>query len=242
MSTDKKRLEVYAGSIPRFSNTMEESLRAVRTNIQFCGDDVRTIMFTSTEPSEGKSTVVMDLGRSFASAGYRVLVIDSDMRKSALIGRYRFRRQDSERIRGLSHYLSGLVPLNQVLYDTNIDRLSIIFSGRNVKNSTELLGKSYFTDLLKKAREEFDYVLIDCAPMTAAIDATYIAQYCDGAVYVIAQDTVNARIVKECASQLEASGVRILGAVLNKVRMDKNKYYGYGKYYGNYYGKYYGND
>lgn len=240
MSIEKKRLEVTAGAIPKFSNTMEESLRAVRTNIQFCGDDVRVIMFTSTEPGEGKSTVVMNLGCSFASAGYKVLVIDSDMRKSALIGRYRFRREDSGRIRGLSHYLSGMTPLNQVVYDTNINRLSIIFSGRNVKNSTELLGKAYFTDLLKKAREEFDYILIDCAPMTAAIDATFIAQYCDGAVYVIAQDTVNARAVKECSAQLEASGVRILGAVLNKVRMSKNRYYGYGSYYGNYYGKYYG--
>lgn len=235
-----RHLRVTADHLPEFSNTMEESLRAVRTNIQFCGDDIRIILFTSMLPDEGKSTVVMNLARSFAAAGKRILLIDSDMRNSRMVGHYRFRREDGEAIHGLSHYLSGQNTLGEVLYDTNIENLSIIFAGRNVQNSTELLEKEYFSNLLDEARREFDYILIDCAPMTAAIDAAFIARKCDGAVYVIAQNAVSAHAIKDGIGQLQVSGVRILGAVLNKVRMEKSRYYGdyYGKYYGHYYGTY----
>ena len=69
--------------------TMKESLRALKTNIQFCGDDICTIVVTSAMPNEGKSTVTMDLARSFSESGKRVLLIDTDMRKSVYVGRLR---------------------------------------------------------------------------------------------------------------------------------------------------------
>ena len=81
--------KVELGSLKKHSHTLTESLRALRSNIQFCGDDIKTILFTSAMPDEGKSTVVMDLARSIAEAGKRVLVIDTDMRKSVLVGRLR---------------------------------------------------------------------------------------------------------------------------------------------------------
>lgn len=221
------------------SNTMEESLRAVRTNIRFCGDDIRVICFTSVLPDEGKSTVVMKLAESFATAGDKVLVIDTDMRKSVLVGRYRYQTSDGKNIIGLSQYLSGQNELKEVIYDTENSNLSILFAGHSVANATELLEKEYFKQLLETARQEFDYILLDCPPMTAAIDATIVAKEADGAILVIAQDNVNARAVADSKNQLEASGVRILGAIMNKVKMQKSSYYG--NYYGNYYGSYYGN-
>lgn len=223
------------------SSTMRESLRALRTNIQFCGDDIRTILFTSTVPNEGKSTVVMDLARSMGESGKLVLVIDTDMRKSVIMREYAVKSSTHKQIFGLSHYLSGQKKLNDVLYHTNMTNVDIIFSGRSVPNPTEILGKKYFTDLLELARRNYHYVLIDCAPVTAAIDAVLEAHYCDGAVLVISQGDVSSRAIQESKRQLESSGVRILGAVLNKVRMDAS-HYGryYGSYYGNYYGKYYG--
>ena len=71
--------------IDNMSSTMRESLRALRTNIQFCGDDIRTILFTSSMPDEGKSTVVMDLARSIGESGKDVLLVDTDMRKSVIV-------------------------------------------------------------------------------------------------------------------------------------------------------------
>ena len=222
---------------------MRESLRALRTNIQFCGDDVKTILFTSTVPDEGKSTVVLDLARSIGESGKKVLVIDTDMRKSVIMSEYGVTVSGNkhDQIFGLSHYLSGQRGLDEVMYGTNLKRVDIVFAGRSVPNPTEMLGKHYFTDLLEYGRQNYDYVLVDCAPITAAIDAVLTAHYCDGAVMVIEQRAVSSRAIADAKKQLENSGVRILGAVLNKVKMD-GAHYGhyYGKYYGNYYGKYYG--
>ena len=229
--------------IDDMSSTMRESMRALRTNIQFCGDDVRTILFTSSMPDEGKSTVVMDLARSIGESGKNVLVIDTDMRKSVIIKEYSVKNAMHKQIFGLSHYLSGQKKLEEVLYRTDIPHMDIVFAGRTVPNPTEILGKKYFTDLLEYGRNHYDYVLLDCAPVTAAIDAVLEAHYCDGAVLVIAQGDVSSRAVLDAKQQLENSGVRILGAVLNKVRMDGSRYghyYGKYKYYGSYYGKYYG--
>ena len=72
-------------TLKEMSSTMLESLRALRTNIQFCGDDVKTILFTSTVPDEGKSTVVLDLARSIGESGKKILVVDTDMRKSVIM-------------------------------------------------------------------------------------------------------------------------------------------------------------
>ena len=229
------------------SYSVRESLRALRTNIEFCGDDIRTILFTSTAPNEGKSTVVYELARSIASAGKTVLLIDTDMRKSVMVGRHRAKSVSGQEIYGLSHYLSGQKNIEQVLYATNVTNLFMIFAGRAVPNPTEILEKRYFDDLLRVARKTFNYVLIDCAPLGAAIDAAAIAKKCDGAVLVIAQGQVSGRAVASAEKQLEASSVKILGAVLNKVKLEKShygKYYGnyYGKYYGSYYGDYYGSD
>ena len=223
------------------SSSMRESLRALRTNIQFCGDDVRTILFTSTVPDEGKSTVVLDLARSIGEYGKHVLVVDTDMRKSVIIKEYSVRSSSHRQIFGLSHYLSGQNKLEDVLYQTNMPNVDIVFAGRSVPNPTEILGKKYFTDLLDYGRSHYDYVLLDCAPVTAAIDAVLEAHYCDGAVLVISQGGVSSRAILDAKNQLISSGVRILGAVLNKVRMESSRYgHYYGRYYGSYYGRYYG--
>lgn len=231
---------VKFGELKKQSYTMKESLRALKTNIQFCGDDIRTLVVTSALPNEGKSTVTMDLARSLTESGKRVLLIDTDMRKSVYVGRLRARTTDGSEIFGLSHFLSGQKRLEDVLYGTEIPGLYMIFAGPSVPNPTEILEKKYFQELLKFASEHFNYVLLDCAPIGAAIDAAVIAKNCDGAILVVAQGMASGRMIQGVKKQLEVSGVRILGVVLNKVRMKKNGYYG--SYYGSYYGGYYGQD
>lgn len=221
---------------------MKESLRTLRTNIQFCGDDMKVIMFTSSIPNEGKSTVTVNLARSLSESGKSVLVIDTDMRKSVLMGRLKAKATEDKQVNGLSHYLSGQKALPDVVYLTQMPRFCMIFAGPSVPNPTEILDKKYFEDLITFARKNFDYVLIDCAPIGAAIDAAVVAKYCDGAVLVMAQGASDRRMVLEAKKQLEVAGVKLLGAVLNKVKVEKG-YYGkyYGSHYGHYYGSYYGN-
>jgi len=228
---------VVLGSVKEHSYAMKESLRALKTNLQFCGDDVRTILVTSSVPDEGKSTVCMDLARSLTESGKSVLVIDTDMRKSVLVGRLRVKAEKGE-VFGLSHYLSGQRKVNEVLYATDINRLFMVFAGPSVPNPTEILEKKYFGELIEFGKEHFDYIIIDCAPIGAAIDAAVIAKYCDGAILVVAQGLAGSRLIQSVKKQLEASGIRMLGAVLNKVNMKKSGY-GNNGYYGNYYGNYY---
>ena len=230
--------EVNLNEIKKQSNSMREALRDLSTNIRFCGDDVKTILFTSVAPNEGKSTVVMDLARSMIESGNKVLIIDSDMRKSVLVGRHRAKSLDGKQIMGLSHFLSGQNSLEEVIYQTQFPNLLIMFAGPSVINPTELLENRYYSEMIRSMRDVFDYILIDCAPLGAAIDAAVIAKECDGAVIVISQGEVSSKSVVTVKKQLEAAGVRILGAVLNKVDVKKTGYYG--KYYGSYYGKYYG--
>ena len=233
---------VKFGKLKEQKYAMKESLRALKTNIQFCGDDIQTIVVTSAMPNEGKSTVTMDLARSLTESGKRVLLIDTDMRKSVYVGRLRAVASDGGEIYGLSHFLSGQKRLEDVLYGTEISGLFMIFAGPSVPNPTEILEKNYFIELLKFAKEHFNYVLLDCAPIGAAIDAAVIAKHCDGAILVISQGMASRRMIQNVKKQLEVSGVRILGAVLNKVKMKKNSYENgyYGSYYGGYYGSYYG--
>lgn len=217
-----------------------EAYKTLRTNISFSGDDIKVIAFTSSVPNEGKSFVTFNLSVSLAEDGKKVLYIDADIRKSVTIARYGV---DIE-TKGLAHYLSGQKKLDDVIYETNIDNLDIIFTGQVAPNPSELLGNAYFKKMLDIKREEYDYIIIDCPPLGSVIDAAIVAKECDGAIIVIETDNASYKIVQRVKKQLEQSGVRILGAVLNKVEMGGKGYYGkgyYGKsYYGSYYGRYYG--
>lgn len=212
-----------------------EAYKTLRTNISFSGDDIRVIALTSSVPNEGKSAVSFNLAYSLAEDGKKVLYIDADIRKSVTIARYGV---DIE-TKGLTHYLSGQSDLKGIIYETNIDNFSIIFTGQTAPNPSELLGNDRFKSLIQSAREEFEYVIIDCPPLGSVIDAAIVAKECDGAIIVIETDNASYKIVQRVKKQLDQSGCKILGAVLNKVEMGGKGYYGKG-YYGNYYGRYYG--
>ena len=107
---------VVINQIKDQSYTMKESLRALKTSISFSGKGVKSILFTSSVPNEGKTTVVMDLARSMADSKKSVLIVDTDMRKSVLVGRLRAKVESGGKIYGLSHYLSGQVSLDKVVY------------------------------------------------------------------------------------------------------------------------------
>lgn len=216
-----------------------EAIKTLRTNLQFCGNNIRTVMFTSALPDEGKSDIVFAAAQSMAQIGKKVLLVDADIRKSVLVSRY----QLEEEVSGLTQYLSGQKKLEEVIYDTNIDHLSVIFAGPYSPNPAELLEGELFARLLEYAGGEFDCVMIDTPPMGSLIDGAVIAQNCDGAVIVIEAGAISYRLEQKVKAQIDKSGCRVLGAVLNKVDLGASGQYGkYGKYgkYGHYgkYGKY----
>ncbi len=217
-----------------------EAYKRVRTNITFSGEDIRVVAVTSSVPNEGKSEVSFHLAASFAEDGKKVLYIDADIRKSVTLARYGVDKET----KGLSHYLTGQTKeLEAVIYESDIPNLSVIFTGAKAPNPAELLGRPKFTKMIQTLREQFDMIVIDCPPLGSVIDAVLVAKNCDGTILVVESDAISFKVVQNVKRQLDQSGCKILGVVLNKVQAGGKGYYGYYKGYYGYYDDYgYGND
>jgi len=206
-----------------------EAMKTLRTNILFSGAAVRAIALTSFSASEGKSMLSFQLAAFLAQAGKHVVLVDADLRKSVLANRL----QVHGKVEGLSHVLSGMTNLKDALYETDIPRMHILFAGARVPNSAELLGAENFKVLIKVLKANFDYVIVDTAPIGLVIDSAVVAPVVDGVVMVVDSTRNSYKLERRIKAQLEKSGGKILGVVLNRVNLrDKEGYYG--KAYGSY--------
>lgn len=216
---------------------IKEAFKTLRTNIEFSGSDLKVVAVTSCTPNEGKSSTAMELAKAFAEAGKKTLLIDADMRKSVLVGRY---KTGAVKL-GLTHVLVGRERLSDVICKTNFPNLYMIFAGPVPPNPSELLGSENFENVVQKTRQLFDYVIVDTPPLGSVIDAAVAAKKCDGTILVVENNAISYKFVQQVKEQLDKTGSKILGVVLNKVDMSTKGVYGhYGRYYGKYYGKYYG--
>lgn len=217
----------------------QEAYNTLRSNLEFCGKKNKVIEITSCAPDEGKSTVAVYLAKSIADNGKKVMLLDADLRKSALVEKY----QGGGGKSGLSNFLSGQMPFEDIYFETDIPNLYITFAGPIPPNPSELLGSPYFQGAVDTLRRTFDYVIIDTPPLENVIDAAVIASCCDGYILVVEDNRISYRFAQQVKEQLDRTGCRNLGCVLNKVNMSGKGYNGrfyrkYGKY--SYDGGYYG--
>lgn len=221
----------------------KEAYKTLRSNIEFCGSDIRVISVTSCIPNEGKSQVSFAIAQSFAEAGRKVLMVDADLRKSVMkehLTRARVRY-------GLTNYLVGQCSLDECTCETDQSGMYMILAGPSTPTPSELLSGPKFQELVEESRKRYDYVIIDTPPIGSVIDGAVVGKQCDGTILNIGCAAVSYRFAQDVVDQLKVAGCRILGCVLNKVEMNEGssygKYYGkyYMKYYGKYCGKYYGN-
>lgn len=207
-----------------------EALKTLRANIQFSGENIKTIAITSTIPGEGKSEISIHLARTFAEAGKNTLLIDCDIRLSNMVKRFRL---DGE-IKGLSEYLCGMATYNEVIQKTSQPGFYMLFTGRHVPNPSELLSSDRFTDLLDQVKQRFDVIILDTPPITSVIDGAIVASKCDGTALVVAAEDISRKMAQHAKVQLLKSGAHVLGVVLNKINTSKDNYYyshyGYGAY------------
>lgn len=213
---------------------IEEAYKSLRTNLQFCGEEKKVIAVTSCTPNEGKSSVSLQLAVSLAESGKNTLLIDGDLRKSVLLGKIQGNKQT---IQGLTHFLSGQSALQEITCATNIKNFYVISSGPFPPNPAELLGSKSFKKLIQSLRNIYDYIIVDTPPLGSVIDCAIVAEACDGVIMVLEAGVIGYRFAQEVKEQLEKGNCPVLGAVLNKVVVQKQGYGKYGKYYGKYYGK-----
>ena len=215
------------GELGEMDYFYNEAIKSLRTNITFSGNNVQTILFTSSVPGEGKSETSFAVSQAFAQIGKRVLYVDADIRKSMFVKRRGIRGETY----GLSQYLSGQKEIRDILYETSIPNLDVILAGPYSPNPAELLEEDSFSDLLKMLKNTYDYIIIDSPPMGGLIDGAIIASHCDGAILVIESGAISYRLLQKVKTQLQRSNCRILGAALNKMDIRKHgKYYSYYRY------------
>lgn len=192
---------------------LTEGLNQLKTNLAFCGKDIKVITITSNVQNEGKSLVAFDLSKTMAESGKKILMVDADLRKSVLAAKYHIQGID----KGLSHYLTRQAEIEDIIYETETEGFYLSVAGPLSPDPTSLLDSDQFQKFIDKVREDYDYVIIDAPPLGVVIDAVIIGKYCDGAVLVIEQGVIKRKVVQDVIKQLKRGKVRILGAVLNKV-------------------------
>lgn len=227
---------------PSVSYPVNEAFNTLTTNLSFAGKDLKKIMLTSSHASEGKSFTSMNLLRKFAERGKQVVFVDADLRRSMINTTYGVQFEKSGTAYGLSHYLAGIAEMDDIIYKTDIEGAKMIPVGRDLLNPIPLIVSGRFQELLDKLAEQFDYVIVDAAPVGVVIDAAEIAKFCDGILLVVNYNEVHRQELIDTKEQLEQTGCPILGTVLNQVDYDNytSKKYYYKSYKSNsYYSHYY---
>jgi receptor protein-tyrosine kinase len=209
-----------------------ESFRATLASVLFSqanGSQIQVIAITSSNPSEGKTTIASNLGIALAEIGRRVVIVDADMRKPRL------------------HQVSGQANswgLNEILQDrdpvmeypcetlarkTAIPNLSVVVSGRGSGGAASLLHSPRLAELLKRLREEFDFVLIDSPPMLQLADSRVLGRLANGVILVIRSGRTHQNLAAASVQRFHSDGTRVLGTILNdwNPKASNQSYYPY---------------
>lgn len=205
-----------------------ESYKTLRTNIQYAGFDrqIKSILLTSCEPSEGKSLTAANLAISIAQDGKKVLLVDCDLRKP--MQRRVFNIMD---MKGLTNVLAEDLDYKTVLNDVDVENLAIMTSGPKPPNPSEILGSSKMQNFMDEITADYDVVILDTPPMLPVTDATVLSRIVDGVLLVVRHGKTTIEAAEIVRRQIEKVGANILGAVINDVPIDDSNY-SYYEYYG----------
>lgn len=220
-----------APSVVSHPNSMEaEEFRRIRSNISFLSPNAtergHLLVITSTEPSEGKTTIAVNTAAAIAEEGKTVLLIDADLRHPSVAHRLKI-----EGHVGLSHILSGQATPRDVVQPYWKPNLHILPAGKRPANASILLNSDIMRELLEQALKQYDYVVIDTAPMTVANDATIFGRVADGVILVVGRGVADKKDLKTMVDSLKTAEVPVFGFILNFANPKKihssNYYYYY---------------
>ncbi|MFE8605622.1 GumC family protein [Archangium violaceum] len=211
--------DLYIHRHPR--SQAAEMCRAIRTNLLFMSPDkpFRTVVVSSAGPSEGKSTVVINLGMVMAQTGSRVLLMDTDMRRPRL--HRAFGVPDDM---GVSSLVVGEGSLEGAIKSTDVPNLFVLPCGPLPPNPAELLHTRAFSELLGKLRERFDCVLLDSPPLGPVSDALVLSKQTDGILLVLKAGVTQREQAKRAIRSLRDVKARVIGALLNHVDLKGGRY------------------
>ncbi|MEZ6045884.1 MAG: polysaccharide biosynthesis tyrosine autokinase [Planctomycetaceae bacterium] len=214
-------------------NSIEsEAFRTLRTALSFNTHESRRLLVTSTEKSDGKTTVMANLAVAFSQANKKTLIVDTDMRRPGMTNLLELRKEE-----GLSKLLRTDEPVDQcaieLIQPTRALNLDIMPSGSRPLNPSELLSSNRLSDFLSWAETVYDQIIIDAPPILAVSDAGIVGRLTDTLILVMRPDKNRRGMVYRSIETLQMFGIHISGVVVNHLTNDQGgDYYGYGYGYG----------
>lgn len=206
-----------------------EEFRQLRTSLAYMGVDEthRKIMITSSMSGEGKSFIAINLGISLSLMGKKIVLLELDLRKPKLSEQFNISRK-----LGLSNYLIGKLKAEEVIKQTPTDNLFLIPSGPIPPNPSELIANGKLQELFKYLETQFDYILIDTAPVNPVTDAFILSPLCDVSLYVVRYDYTPKIMLQKLDDKLKNNGLNNPAIVFNGIKERGFSSYGYGYGYG----------
>lgn len=220
-------------------SVVTESYRTIRTALLFSQAEKlpQVILFTSPSLSEGKTMTTLNLGIALAQGGYKVLVIDADLRKGSCHTLLGLRNH-----RGLSNVLTGDLTLQDGIQETSVSGLSLLSRGICPRDPTDLLGSNKMKEVVSSLRESFKLILIDSPPAIAVSDAAVLSVISDGVFLVVHGQKTSTASARQAVERMDAVRAPLLGVILNGIDLGDPNYAYYRSYYGSDYGLVESND
>lgn len=205
----------------------KNAIKTIATNIQFASVDkpVKVLTVTSSIPSEGKSTISIELARALAGGGKRVLLVEGDMRWRSLASMV-----GAHALNGVYAVLSGRVSLGSAVVETSHKGLYFLDCEPNIPNPVDIISSKSFRTFLQEVRAAYDYVVIDTPPLSAFVDASVFASMADGTVLVVRQNFVRQDDLESAYEQLKKAKANVIGAVMNFCDSETSEYHYHGYY------------
>jgi capsular exopolysaccharide synthesis family protein len=208
-------------------SSVAEAYRVLRTSVLLSSTDKppKTILITSGQPGEGKTTTAVNTAISLAQLGASVLIIDCDLRKPAV-----HKLLGIDHVLGLSTYLSGRGELDDLIQKLPIPNLSLLTSGRIPPNPAEMISSSRMKEMLALLSERYDHIIIDSPPLLKVTDPVILSTMADGVILVVHGGKSTRDVLRRTRQELSIAGARIFGVVLNNMDVGSegydNDYYG----------------
>ncbi|MFA5179798.1 MAG: AAA family ATPase [Syntrophales bacterium] len=250
---DDDKVRRYARLAAHFvpASTLSESYKALRTSLNFVcmENDLKTILFTSSSPGEGKTSIVVNLAITMAQIGQKVLLIDGDLRRpvvaklfgieqipgltDVILGNYEWHNV----VKSVTDLMMGRMSIEEIMKTPGMDNLHIITSGTYSPSPSEIISSRAIGEFMNKIREEYDMVLIDAPPVLAATDAALWSSRVDGTALVYQVGKVARGALRRSKMSLENLKANVIGVVLNGLKAEISPDFGQQDYYYYYYGR-----